>query len=63
MVDLYDFIETCKEQGLDEYEALEELDRVRAEEQERAIEAYENDPMTWEGWHQQDMIDMRYRER
>lgn len=58
-INLYDFVEECKEQGLDEYEAMEELNRVIAENQERLVEEYENDPMTWEGWHQQDMIDLR----
>lgn len=58
-INLYDFVEECKEQGLDEYEAMEELNRVIAENQERLVEEYENDPMTWAGWHQQDMIDLR----
>jgi len=35
----------------------------RGEEQERFIEEYENNPMTWEGWAQQDLIDMYRRER
>ena len=35
----------------------------REEEHERFIEEYENDPMTCEGWAQQDLIDMYRRER
>ena len=35
----------------------------REEEHERFIEEYENDPMTCEGWAQQDLIAMYRRER
>lgn len=35
----------------------------RQEEHDRFIEEYENNPMTCEGWAQQDLIDMYRRER
>ena len=40
-----------------------ECERLAAEEHERFIEDYENDPMVQYGWHQQDIIDMYRRER
>lgn len=63
MPNIYEFMENCKEQGLSAHEAETEWIIACEEEQSQIIEAYENDPMTWEGWHQQDMIDLRYRER
>lgn len=62
-MDIYGFIETCKEQGLSSAEALNELDRALAEEYERRMEDYYNDPEVQYGWYQQDMIDLRRRER
>lgn len=62
-MDFYEFIDDCREKGLSGSEALNEWEIACAEQQAQAIEDYENDPMTWEGWHQQDMIDLRYRER
>lgn len=43
-------------------ELLEELTR-RDEERLSFIEHYENDPATYEGWTQQDLIDTYRRER
>lgn len=63
MLNLYDFVEECKEQGMTASEAETEWYRACEEHEAQLIEEYENDPMTWEGWHQQDMIDLRYRER
>ena len=40
-----------------------ECERIIAEENERFIEDYMNDPEVHYGWHQQDMIDLRRRER
>ena len=37
--------------------------RFRAEEHERFLEDYYNNPMVNEGWAQQDLIDMYRRER
>lgn len=63
MIDIYDFIETCKENGLSTYEAQLEYSKAVEEENERRIEEYYNDPLVQEGWHQQDIIDMYRRER
>ena len=63
MFDLYDFIEQCKEDGLTSDEAMDKMDRILADMEQERIEAYENDPMVQYGWYQQDMIDMRRRER
>lgn len=62
-MDFYDFMEECKAQGLSASEAINEWEIACEENNARLVEEYENDPMTWEGWHQQDMIDLRYRER
>ncbi len=62
-MDIYDFIEECKDQGLSASEALIAF-YAEQEERERAfMEAYENDPIVQEGWRQQDMIDLRRFER
>ena len=63
MIDIYEFIETCKENGLSTHEAQIEYGRAVEEERERRLEEYYNDPIVGEGWHQQDIIDMYRRER
>ena len=63
MIDIYDFIETCKENGLSTDEARFEYDRAVEEERQQKLEDYYNDPLVHEGWHQQDIIDMYRRER
>ena len=63
MIDIYDFIETCKENGLSTDEAQLEYCRAVEEEKERRLEEYYNDPIVDYGWHQQDIIDMYRRER
>ena len=60
---LYEFVENCKDEGLSEREALDELERTLSERESRLIEEYENDPITQAGWRQQDMIDLRRFER
>ncbi len=63
MLNFYDFIDSCREDGLDADEALNEWERAKAEERERFYEDYYNSPEVQYGWHQQDMIDLRMRER
>ncbi len=63
MIDFYDFIETCKENGLSSDEAQTEYCRAIEEEKERVLEDYYNNPIHEEGWRQQDIIDMYRRER
>jgi hypothetical protein len=63
MINIYDFIETCKGNGLSSDEAQTEYYRAVEEEKERKLEEYYNDPIVNEGWHQQDIIDMYRRER
>lgn len=63
MIDIYDFIETCKENGLSTDEARLEYDRAVEEERQQKLEDYFNDSLVHEGWHQQDIIDMYRRER
>lgn len=58
-----DFLDSMEEDGYTLDEALDEWERFRAERHERFIEDYENDPEVLYGWYQQDMIDLRYRER
>lgn len=62
MINIYDFVEECKENGLDASEAMDEYEKAVAEERERFLEDYYNDPEVQYGWHQQDMIDLRERE-
>ena len=50
-MDFYDFMETCKEEGLDADEAIDEWYEHVAQRRRQVIEDYENDPCTWEGWH------------
>ena len=40
-----------------------DCERIAAEEHERFLEEYENDPEVNYGWYQQDIIDMCRRER
>ena len=63
MIDIYEFIETCKENGLSTYEAQIEYGKAVEEERERRLEEYYNDPIVGEGWRQQDIIDMYRMER
>lgn len=44
-------------------EAMDYIDGLLEERKQEFIEAYENDPLVHEGWHQQDVIDMYRRER
>ena len=63
MINIYDFIDQCREEGLTASEASDEYNRYVAECAEARREAYENDPAVQYGWYQQDMIDMRRYER
>ncbi len=62
-MNIYEFIENCKEEGLDAYEAELEYEKACQEEREAFKERYENDPFVNAGWAQQDLIDMYRFER
>lgn len=62
-MNIYEFMEECKAQGMSAYEAEIEWQRACEEHEAKMIEDYENDPITWAGWRQQDMIDLRRFER
>ena len=62
-LDLYDFVAQCREDGLSSAEAVDEWYRMQAELVMEREEAYWSDPVVWDGWHQQDVIDMYRRER
>lgn len=62
-LDFYEFAEECKAQGMSAHEAETEWYRACDEHEAKLIEDYENDPITWAGWAQQDVIDMYRRER
>lgn len=63
MIDIYAFVEECRENGLDAYEAGLEYSRACAEERDAFMEDYYNDPVVQAGWAQQDLIDAYRRER
>ena len=63
MIDIYEFIEQCKEEGMTSQQAMQELTRYMNESRNRFVEDYYNDPLVQEGWHQQDIIDMYRMER
>lgn len=63
MINIYTFIEECKNQGLSASEALEELHAAEAEAKEAFFEDYYSRPDVCAGWAQQDVIDMYRRER
>lgn len=63
MIDFYDFIDNCRNEGLSGEEALSEYERAVAEEKQAFMERYENDPEVQYGWYQQDVIDMYRYER
>ena len=63
MIDIYEFIESCKEEGMTSRHAMQELTRYMNESRNRFVEDYYNDPIVHDGWHQQDIIDMYRMER
>ena len=63
MIDIYEFIESCKEEGMTSRQAMQELTRYMNESRNRFVEDYYNDPIVQDGWHQQDIIDMYRMER
>lgn len=63
MINIYEFVEQCQEDGLSAAEALHEYNIAVAEEIERQKEDYYNDPYVHEGWAQQDLIGMYRYER
>ena len=62
-MNLYEFVDFCREEGLSASEAHDEWDKYCAEKKEQFLEDYYNDPMVQAGWAQQDVIDMYRRER
>ena len=62
-MNLYDFIESCKEDGLTADEALHEWNKAQAEAEVYFFEEYYNSPDTLHGWYQQDVIDLQRMER
>ena len=58
---LLDEYNTAKLDYVEDY--MREYDRDVAEAQAQFIEDYENDPEVQYGWYQQDLIDLRRRER
>lgn len=63
MMNLYDFVDECREQGMSTEEALDEWERARNEREQAFFEDYYSRPDVCAGWAQQDLIDMRMRER
>lgn len=63
MIDIYEFIEQCKEEGMTRQQAMLSLGRYMNECRNSVIEDYYNDPIVQDGWHQQDIIDMYRMER
>jgi len=62
MLDFYDFIDSCREDGLTGEEALDEWERACAERQNNFLADYYNDAEAQYGWYQQDLIDLRSME-
>ena len=63
MIDIYEFVENCKAKGMNTTEASREYEKAWAEDGEVFLDSYYNDPEVQYGWYQQDMIDLRRRER
>lgn len=62
-MDLYEFVEMCKEEGLSASEALDNWNDYCEERERNFLEGYYNDPEVCYGWSQQDAIDLRRYER
>jgi hypothetical protein len=62
-MDFYEFMESCKEDGLTPDTAIDEWYRYQAERHAMFMEAYESDTAVNYGWAQQDTIDMYRSER
>lgn len=63
MIDVYEYMKQCQEDGMESREALNEFLQDLEQDREDFIEEYENDGAVQYGWHQQDMIDLRRMER
>lgn len=63
MINIYDFLETCRENGMDAAEAASEYSRALAEDRAAWEEEYYSDPVVMEGARQQDLIDLYRFER
>lgn len=62
-MNFYDFMESCRADNLTPEEAIDEWERTVAKRHTMRIEEYNNDCCVQYGWYQQDMIDLRRRER
>ena len=58
-----EFLDRMEENGWELEDALNEWAESTEERRRQFIEDYESDPEVQYGWYQQDMIDLRYRER
>ena len=63
MIDIYEFMERCREEGMSGEDALAELARAEQEAREHFYDEYYNSPDVCAGWAQQDLIDSYRRER
>lgn len=62
-MDFVSMVDQLRAEGYTASEINNQISRAMAEAEEDFFEAYENDPVVQEGWHQQDIIDMYRRER
>lgn len=62
-MDFVAMVDALRAEGFDDSEINREISRAMIEAERDFIEAYEDDPLVQDGWHQQDIIDMYRRER
>lgn len=62
-MNIYNFIDDCREYGLTNEEAIMLFYKTESEERESFLEYYNNRHDVQYGWHQQDVIDMYRREQ
>lgn len=62
-MNIYEFIDQCRAEGLSADEAIAEWETYAAERKQNFLDNYYNDPLVCAGWAQQDTIDMYRRER
>lgn len=63
MLDVYEMIDECRENGMTGLEALQEVSRAIEENRQAFFENYYNSQEVQAGWAQQDLIDTYRRER
>lgn len=62
-MDFVAMVDELRSEGYSPDEINSQIIRAMEEEHEAFMEAYEDDPLVQDGWHQQDIIDMYRRER